>query len=94
MRFQDEIRSTEELEKPSTTEVSAQEIDMAIMLIKRISHKFIPKEYKDTYVGELKKLIEQKAKGKKIVPKGKPVKTTSSKNLMLLLKKSIDRKAA
>lgn len=89
LRFEDEIRSTDGLIKPAVRESSAKEIEIAMTLIKQISNKFNPKEYKDTYIDALKKIIEQKAKGKRIIPKGKTPETTSSKNLMRLLKKSI-----
>ena len=56
--------------------------------------KYNPKEYKDTYVNELKKIITKKAKGQKIKPKGKEPKPSSAGNLMKLLKQSMKNKAA
>lgn len=94
LRYQDEIRSPKDLGIPKGGHTSAKEVDMAIALIKQLDHKFTPKDYKDTYVEELKKIIEQKAKGRKVKPKGKAPKATSSKNLMTLLKSSIKKKAA
>lgn len=95
IRFQDEIRSYKELNLPDAKGISAKEVDMAIALIKQLSDKFNPKDYKDTYVEELKKIVELKAKGKKIkTVKGKVPKPTSSKNLMTLLKSSLKDKAA
>lgn len=94
IRFQDELRSHEDLKIPSGKNVSAKEVDLAVSLIKQLDYKFNPKDFKDTYISELKKIIEQKAKGKKVTPKGKKPKNTTSKNLMTLLKKSVESKAA
>lgn len=94
IRFQDEIRSYSDLTIPKNGDVNKKELDMAITLIKHLIGKFNPKEYKDTYNDELKKIIELKAKGKKVKPVGKAPKATNVKNLMTLLKKSIDKKAA
>jgi DNA end-binding protein Ku len=82
------------LDIPKGGHTGVKEVDMAITLIKQLTHKFTPKEYKDTYIEDLKKIIEQKAKGRKVKPKGKAPKATSSKNLMTLLKSSIKKKAA
>lgn len=94
IRYNNEIRNHSELNLPSSKSVSAKELQMAIALIKSMGRKFNPKEYKDTYFNELKRIIEQKAIGRKIRPKGKAPKTTAVKNLMTLLKKSIGNKAA
>ena len=67
---------------------------MAVDLVKQLSKKYNPKEYKDTYVNELKKIITKKAKGQKIKPKGKEPKPSSAGNLMKLLKQSMKNKAA
>ncbi len=53
---------------PPAKGFTAKEIDLAISLINQLTYKFNPKEYKDTYIGELKKIIEQKAKGVKVKP--------------------------
>ena len=94
IRFQDELRSHEDLKIPAGKNVSAKEVELAVTLIKQLDYKFNPKDFKDTYISELKKIIEQKAKGKKVTPKGKKPKNTTSKNLMTLLKKSVESKAA
>lgn len=94
IRYYDEIRDTGELTVPSAKQVTKKEIDMAVDLVKQLSSKFNPKEYKDTYVDELKKIITKKAKGQKIKPKAKEPKASSANNLMKLLKQSIKGKAA
>ncbi|MBN8570478.1 MAG: Ku protein [Ignavibacteria bacterium] len=94
IRYQDEVRDIKDLNIPSGKNVSAKEVELAVSLIKQLNYKFNPKDYKDTYISELKKIIEQKAKGKKVTPKGKVPKNTTSKNLMTLLKKSVSGKKA
>ncbi len=93
MRFYDEIRDPGELTIPEG-KVTAKEIDLALTLIKQLNDKFDAKEFKDTYIDDLKKIIEQKAKGKTVKAKGKAPKPTNTKNLMSLLKKSLEGKAA
>src|SRR4030095_10717107 len=86
LRYPDEIRSFSDLKLPASERVNSKEIEIAISLIKGLSHKFNPKEFKDTYTMSSKKIIEQKAKGRRIKPKGKQSKPTEAKNLMKSLK--------
>ena len=65
-------------------------VDLAVELINRKSGKFKPDEFENHYVTALKKLVEKKMKGQKIIapheetaPRGKVV------DLMAALKKSI-----
>ena len=94
MRFFDEVRDTKDLAIPEGKAVSAKEIELALTLIKQLNDKYDPKTYKDTYIDDLKKIIDQKAKGKTVKAKGKAPKPTNTKNLMSLLKKSLEGKAA
>jgi DNA end-binding protein Ku len=93
IRFHDEIRSRSGLSLPDT-KVNKKEVEMAVTLINQLTKKFNPKEYRDTYTDELKKIITKKAKGQKVRPKGRAPKPTSAGNLMKLLKQSIKSKAA
>jgi len=94
LRYQDEVRDSEDLNIPEAKNISAKEADMAMALINQLTYKFNPKEYKDTYINELKKIIEAKAKGLKVKPYGKAPKVTKTTNLMSLLKASMKKKAA
>jgi DNA end-binding protein Ku len=94
IRYPDEIRSYKDLNLPASEKINTKELEIAINLIKQLSRKFNLKEYKDTYIEELKKIIEQKAKGQKVKRIGKVPRATKSKNLMTLLKASIKEKAA
>jgi DNA end-binding protein Ku len=90
IRFAEEIRDASELNLPAQTSAKAGELKMAISLIDQLTGKFDPEQYKDTYSDELLKIIQAKAKGVKIkAPKLKVV-HRKSKDLMDLLKASIE----
>lgn len=91
LRFPEEIRSTEDLNVPTRTEIKPAELKMAVSLINQLTPKrFDIKKYKDTYSSELLKLIEAKASGKRVPkPKFKIVKSKTA-DLMSQLKQSID----
>lgn len=92
IRFEQEIRNPNDLELPKNTEVKPAELKMAITLIDQLTGKFDISKYKDTYNGELLKLIKAKASGKKIkVPEMKVV-HNKTKDLMDQLKASLDVK--
>ena len=88
IRFQDEIRETDELTIPDV-KIKPAELAMAVQLIQQLSTDFDISNYKDTYNESLLKLIMAKAKGKKpTTPKMKIV-HSKSKDLMAQLKESL-----
>ncbi len=92
IRYAQEIRETEELKIPDTAP-KAPELKMAITLIDQLTAaKFDITSYKDTYSDELMKLIEAKAKGKKIPTPEMKVVHSTSKDLMEQLKASLETK--
>jgi len=64
---------------------------MALELIKQLSGKFDISKYKDTYSGELLKLIKAKAGGKKTTAPHLRVVHSNAKDLMSQLKASLQR---
>lgn len=64
LRFAQEIRDYGDLKLPSGTAPKSTELKMAVSLIKQLSQEFDPSIYKNTYSSALKKIINQKAKGK------------------------------
>ncbi len=92
LRYHDEIRNTDELNLPESKLVNDKELKMAISLIDQTTAKFKPEEYEDTYIEDLKKIIEAKAKGKKPKVKGKEPKKSNVVDMMTLLKKSLEEK--
>lgn len=91
IRFEQEVRQTEDLKIPDTTS-KAPELKMATTLIEQLSAKFDISKYKDTYADELMKLIEAKAKGKKVAAPTMKVVHSRSKDLMEQLKASLETK--
>lgn len=92
MRYQDEVREYADLNLPSSEKVQQQEMDLALMLIQQYSSKFDPGKYKDTYVEDLKKIIEQKAHGMETKPEAKKPQPAKVVDMMTLLKESLKRK--
>jgi DNA end-binding protein Ku len=91
IRFAEEIRKPEGLNIPES-QSKAPELKMAIALIDQLTAPFDVEKYKDTYTEQLMKLIEAKAKGKKIETPSLRVVHSKSKDLMAQLKASLDTK--
>jgi DNA end-binding protein Ku len=91
LRFQEELRKPEGLNLPEASKARNKEIDMALALIDQLSEPFKPEEYKDTYKRELKKVIEAKAKGKKLKVKEKVPEPTDVVDLVAMLKASLNK---
>ncbi|CAN5322492.1 Ku protein [soil metagenome] len=92
IRFTEEIRDHKELTLPENTTVKPAELQMAISLIDQLTNKFDISKYKDTYNEELMKVIEMKAKGKKIKAPAMKVVHSKSQDLMDQLKASLESK--
>jgi DNA end-binding protein Ku len=63
LRFADEIVSSPEKEA-SGTKVSAAELAMAKQLVEKMSGKFTPGEFKDTYKSDLRRRVQEKIRKK------------------------------
>jgi DNA end-binding protein Ku len=76
IRFQQQIRGTEDLKIQDKVIISKKELDMGLALVNQYAEDFDVSKYEDTYQKKLLKLIEQKAKGKRpTIKKLKPQKT-------------------
>jgi DNA end-binding protein Ku len=93
IRYAEEIRTTEGLNIPTDIVVKPAELKMAQALIGQLTPKKSGLEqYKDTYDEELLKIIEARAKGRKVKePQFKMVKSTT-KDIMAQLKASLETK--
>jgi DNA end-binding protein Ku len=89
MRFADEIRNADAIKLPKQPKVTKPEMGLALQLIDQLTKPFDPSEYKDTYIEELERIIEEKAEGKKPTAAPAPRKA-EVKDLMAALKQSID----
>ncbi|OXB04328.1 non-homologous end joining protein Ku [Flavobacterium pectinovorum] len=92
IRFEQEIRSTDELKVPAISKKKTKEMDMAEKLIDQLTEKFDISNFKDEYTDKLLKIIKNKAKGKKVkAPKLKVVHKQSD-DLLDMLKASLENK--
>lgn len=90
LRFHEQIRDYRELKLPKKVDVTRKEIEMAIKLVEQLEGKFNPKQFEDTYTEELEKIIQAKAKGKKLKPVPNPAKDTNTTDLIEQLKASLE----
>jgi len=91
LRFYEEIRDVGEL-SIGKTRPTQKELQMAASLINQLSGKFDIRQYKDTYTGELLKIIEAKSKGIKLKSPKMKVVHRKTEDLMDLLKASLGTK--
>ena len=91
IRFAEEIRSTEDLDLPSTKS-KPDELKMAISLINQLSGPFDIKKYRDDYSERLLKIIKAKSKGKAVPFTPMKVVHSKTKDLMEQLKASLSDK--
>src|SRR5690606_18749350 len=89
LRFEEEVRSPEELKVSGNIKIAKQEMDMAIQLIERHKGEFNIGDYKDEYSKELMKIIRAKAKGKRPSVRKIKVKRTKSTDLLEQLRASL-----
>ncbi|KTD44529.1 Ku protein [Legionella oakridgensis] len=94
LRYKDDIRDVKALTLPDADLIKEKELRMAKKLIEQLTDRFKPENYKDTYITDLKKLIEAKAKGKKFKKPKQIVPQEKVTDIMELLKKSIQSKAS
>ena len=92
IRFAQEIRNVNDLDIPGKSTNKPAELQMALALIDQLTGKFDISKYKDTYTDQLLKLIQAKAKGKKLQPSPLRVVHSKSKDLMSQLKESLKKK--
>lgn len=92
IRFEEEIRSTEDLNLPKKASIKPGELKMAVSLINQLTGKFDISQYKDTYTAQLLKLIKSKAKGTKIKAPHLKVVHSKTTDLMSQLKASLGTK--
>lgn len=90
IRFSDEVRSAKDL-KIFNAKIEDREIDMALALIDQLTTSFNINDYKDTYRQDLEKIINEKVKGKVPKPRGEEPQPTNVKDLMSVLKESLQK---
>jgi DNA end-binding protein Ku len=91
LRYESELRPTDELHIPEYTKVSNREVEMALALIDQLTRPFRISDYKDEYTEALIKIISEKAKGKPVRARGREPVPTKIPDLMAALKASIEQ---
>lgn len=91
IRFEADIRNTDELEVPEDDDIDDEEIEIATDLIEKYEKEFDISDYRDDYTKDLMEIIEAKADGKqpKKKKKTKEKEATKSDDLMKKLKQSL-----
>lgn len=92
IRFEQEIRDTDELKLPEPSGIKPGELKMAMALIDQMTEKFDIAAYKDTYTESLMKVIKAKAKGTKVAAPKMKVVHRASTDIMSQLKASLSTK--
>ncbi|RJQ32340.1 Ku protein [Candidatus Parcubacteria bacterium] len=91
LRYSDQIRDPASLKLPKEEFIES-EVEAALKLIENLSGPFEPEKYHDTYSGELREIIEKKAKGEMIVPASKELPVpTRAEDLLKMLKASLEK---
>ncbi len=91
MRFASEIRSIDELELPGNDVVGQRELEMAVRLIDQLTQPWNPEQYRDTYIDELRDLIQKKAEGQKLAPVKEEEIPTEVTDLFARLSESLEQ---
>ncbi|HEY2004722.1 MAG TPA: Ku protein [Candidatus Saccharimonadia bacterium] len=94
LRFPSDLREPRQLDLPDAKIATGKEIDMALKLIDQLTGPFVPEDYKDSYTEELEAMIEAKLKGKAPKAEGKAPSATPAKDLMAMLKESLEKEKA
>lgn len=87
LHYNTEILPRKEITPPETRATDA-ELDMAVSLVKAMAKSFKPEDYKDEYQEALKRVVEAKIKGEKIVAPAMP--KAEIGDLMAALRASIE----
>ncbi len=92
LRYHTEIVSPKELNIPKEATATKNEVDIALKFIDQLTKPFRPGDYSDTYIDEVKKIIAQKSKGKKVkIKKSQEKKSPKVHDIMGLLKESLEQ---
>ncbi len=89
IRFQEEIRSMDEIKKVNDINITKKEMEVGLALIKQYSSDFDITSFKDEYSSELLKIIKAKAKGKRAIVKKMKPQQAKSDNLYDQLMESL-----
>lgn len=91
MYFADEIRDpAKELDSLPAKASAGKQLKMAVDLVEAMSGAWQPTEYEDSYTERVKKLVEDKRKGKEIVLNEEEPEATTTTDLVSALRASVE----
>lgn len=91
IRFEQELRSTEDVKVPEDVKVTKKELDLATKLIEDMTEEWDPSQYKDEYRLALMERIKKKAEGEGLeVEEEEDEEESNVIDIMDLLQKSVD----
>lgn len=89
MRFSELLKNYQELDLPGEMTIPKNQLALALELIGKLQGRFKPRDYRDTYSEQLKKVIEAKKRGKTFhIEKPKP-EITEVRDIMVKLRQSL-----
>jgi DNA end-binding protein Ku len=92
LRYSEELINPSEIKIGKEQAIPKKEMDMAVKLIDQLTEKFNPDSYTDTYIDELRDIIEKKGKGQKIKETKEVKKSPKIHDIVSLLKESLEQK--
>lgn len=92
IRFDQELKSVEDVKIPENVKVTKKELDLAVKLIEDMTEEWEPTQYKDEYRAALMERITAKAEGEGLVEDEEEEEEDSGKviDIMDLLQKSVE----
>jgi DNA end-binding protein Ku len=90
MRFHDEVRPTDGI-APGGRKPAKDKIEQAVAVIESLGTDWDPERYTDCYRERLKRVVEEKKKGKKIKAPSEPKEPTPAPDLMEALQATLER---
>jgi DNA end-binding protein Ku len=91
MRFPNELREPEDLTLPGKEGVSAKELNMAVKLIDQLTEPWEPEQFHDTYIEDLKRIIQDKVEGREPAPEEEEALPVEVTDLFARLSESLEQ---
>ncbi len=92
LRFPAELREPNQLKLPDAEAADDKEVNMALKLVDQLTEPFIAEDFHDTFTEELEAMIQERIQGAKpkTTGKAKAEPTSGGKDIMAMLKASLD----
>ena len=91
MYYSSEVRAADEF-RTDTSQISAQEVELAILLVQALAGPFAPTKYKDHYQENLRAMIDAKVRGQEMEERAVKPALAPVVDILEALKASLARK--